>query len=223
MKLFKVAFAALATLLLIAKAHALDIQAAIDALPPQGGVVQIPEGDHPGPAITLRSNVALICANKGTTKIPPIADSPIRIYNVVIRDCIITGALNSEGKAYGADLRRVTNGHFENIHITGFAYGIVMLGEAYYNLFENITISASNTAVSLSGGANQNTFVGGKWSAPLMLQILQTNGTTVIGTSLETGDPGAVFRQIVGDNGTTSARGVRQEKPGYGPVMWDTP
>lgn len=216
--------ALLFSLFLALPVRAMDVQAAIDALPPGGGIVNIPCGYHGNTPLTLKSGVTLQGTNRHCTVIPAIQAVPDRVYNVIIRDLSIHGGLVPSGqppKAYAMDVRKFTTSHFENLHVYGSDYGVVMVGPAYYNMFENVTVTANITAVELSGGANQNTFIGGKWSAPTGLAIYSVNGTTIIGTALEDAINNMVFKVIVGDDGSTKAMGVRQEDANHSSTYWN--
>jgi polygalacturonase len=198
----------------------LNIQAAIDALPINGGKVSIPEGYHPGSPLLMRSGVILEGSGHTNTVIPPIAASQTRIEGLGLRDLSVNGAF-APG-AYGIDWRNVSTSDIRQVTVYSVAYGLIMTGPSYYNHFTGLYVDASNTAVELSAGANQNTFIGGKWSAPQGLAIYSCNGTTLIGTSLEAPIQNMVFKTIVGDDGSTSARGVRMEDANHSSVYWNT-
>lgn len=214
----------LAFTMLSSHANALDIQAAIDALGTQGGVVNIPCGQHPNGnlPLRLRTGVILRGEGRGCTIIPPIANSPIRIYNVGLADVTVSIALGTTS-GYGIDWRNVTLGHIEDVHVSGFAYGLIMTGPTYYNNIEDLSVAATNTAVEISNGANQNIFNGGKFSAPIGLAIYNSNGMSFTGTSLEDGINNMTFKIISGDDGSTTARGVRQEDANHSSVWWNQP
>ena len=198
----------------------MDIQAAIDALPSSGGIINIPLGYHPGAPLNLKSGVILQGSGKQGTVIPPIAARSQRMYGCGLRDVAINGAL-APG-SYGIDWRLMTDGDISAVHIYNVAYGLVMTGAAYYNVIQRLTVDATDTAVELSGGANQNTFIGGKWSAPKGVVIMGCNGTTILGASLEAPINNMVFKQISGDDGSTCARGVRMEDSNHSSTYWNS-
>ena len=197
----------------------MDIQAAIDALPTAGGVVLIPAGDHraDSPAsLLLRSNVRLVGAGMGLTTIPRIAGVSGRIYNVGLEDLSV---ICSGG--YAIDWRGVTSGSIKRVIANGGDYGLLGLSDCYYNVFENLFISAANTGVEFSGNANQNTFIGGKISAPIMVaEFSGCNGNTWVGTSLELGVPVSQitwWKKASGGGLGSRMVNVRREAANFGP------
>lgn len=197
----------------------MNIQEAINALPPSGGTVHIPVGNHTGGPIVMRSGVILQGENKNTI-IPPVAPSYVRIYNCGLRDLMIDA--RPHPGYYALDWRNVSTSDVTNVHLEGTEYGLVMTGPSYYNLFSQLTVNCTHTAVELSNGANQNTFIGGKWSAKRGIGIYGCNGITLIGTSLENGINDMIFKIISGDDGSTSARGVRMEDSNHSSTYWNT-
>lgn len=197
----------------------MDIQAAIDALPASGGVVNIPAGDHrpdSPPAILLRSNVRLEGVGMNLSVIPRISGASGRIYNAGLSNLKVECS-----GGYAIDWRAVTSGRLSNVISLGGQYGLLGLNNCYYNLFENVFIDATGTGVEFSGNCNQNTFIGGKISAPIMIkEISGCNGNTWVGTSMEIGLPSSqiIWWQKLSGGGLGSRMvNVRRECSDYGP------
>ena len=163
----------------------MDIQAAIDALPSIGGKVSIPAGVHPGAPLRLRDNV-ILTGEGFSTVIPTIEGVSARIYGAGLRDLICDTAITTGTPGITIDWRNVTNGVFDNVMARGGNIALLLAGSAYYNNFNHFFANSAVCAVELSGNANQNTFTGGKLSAPLMLrEIGDVNGNVMCGTSME--------------------------------------
>lgn len=197
----------------------MDIQAAINALPAAGGVVHIPAGDHrpdSPSAIVLRSNVRLIGEGMDLTIIPRVSGSSGRIYNAHMSHLKVVCS-----GGYGIDWRSVTSGKLDSVISTGGEYGLLGLNDCYYNIFENTFINAASVGVEFSGNCNQNTFIGGKISAPIMVkEIGACNGNTWVGTSLEIGLPSSQvtwWQKIAGGGLGSRMVNVRRECSNFGP------
>ena len=214
-----------------APAKALDIQAAIDALPSTGGVVEIPCGTHgnSGDRLTLKTNVVLRGEEVGCVKIPPVQYnvSGVRAWNVVIEDVTIDGSLASNlgSTRIGIDLREMTRANVRNVEILNVSHCIVLARfGTYYNSFYDVMCAYTNTGIEISEGANQNYFWGGNFGSStanaIGIGIYTANGNVIMGTSLEssTTNQGIV---LTGDalNYTTAA-GVRIEATNWGTTIY---
>lgn len=204
-------------------ANAFDIQLEINLKAAEGGgVVHVPLGAHPGPPIEAKSNVILKGEGWGTV-IPNISASPERIYGFELHNLMIDGHIADGGNSYGIDWRDITNGSVTNVLARNVDYGLILTGAAYYNTFKNLFVDAAITGVELSGNANQNTFIGGKFAAPICLHAIgDANGNSFVGTSLEVPLP---LSQVefykttgLGAGAGWSFQGVRRECSDYGPT-----
>lgn len=193
----------------------MTIQSLIDSLPPEGGIVHLPAGDFSAESpVVMRDNV-ILCGEGPPTIIPRVVgNGAARHFGFGLRELIVDGAHNA---GYGIDWRNVTNGSIDHVIARNVTYGLVLDYLAYYNDINFLFVDASKVAVEVYGGPNQNTFTGGKWSAPVGLTLNDANGNTFVGVSLEGGDPNMVFRNMSNclENRFVN---VRCEKPGYGPV-----
>lgn len=226
LKLFRVF---LITLALITPAVAADysgpvtsagVQSAIDALPLAGGEINLPCGTFSGDILELRDNVVLD-GQGPCTIIPRLeGDGSSRNYGFGLRDLIVDGGITTTA-GYCIDWRNVTNGHIRNVISRGCTYGLLLAYSAFYNRIEGLFASASVVAVEVYGGANQNTFIGGKFSAPTGFVVNGANGTTIVGTALESDQNNMVFKSISNDDGATRAVGVRQEDANHSSTYWN--
>lgn len=199
----------------------MDIQAAIDAVALNGGgIVTIPAGSHPnnGQPLHVKQGVILQGAGKLVTFIPPIRNQTGgRIDGVGVRDLTLDGRL-APG-CYAANWNEISRGDMRQVNLWYAPHGLVVIGPSYYNVFDGLNIVTTGTALEFYDGANQNTVVGGAFDGSKCLSVIDSNGNSLHGSSLESGNPSAVFYTLSGDAGTTCFHGVRTERPGYGPVM----
>lgn len=197
----------------------MSIQALIDALPPTGGIINLPVGNFSAePRLNMRDNVILQGQGPGTI-IPPVkGDGEARNYGFGLRDLIVDGVSNT---GYGIDWRNVSNGNIRNVITRNCTYGLLLVYSAFYNVIEGLFANASVCGVEVYGGANQNTFIGGKFSAPKGINIQSCNGTSLTGVALEWGQPNMVFKTVSGDDGSTRAVGVRQEDANHSSTYWN--
>lgn len=228
-----------------AAANALTLQQQINALPSSGGTINLPCGNvSDTTVVSVRTGVTII--GSGTcTFIPPIANTTGgRIYSVRIENLQIDVNLIPGSSAYyGVDFRDVSLSEIRNVWIAdnGAAHNRLLIGVllyttatggCLYNTLENISVDAygvGSSGVEIDGtgtsnGANQNTILGGILSGESGLKVNNSNGTTVIGTSLESRTYSMAYcRNWVPSASAvpgTTLQGVRCELPSYGPVWY---
>lgn len=193
------------------------IQEQIDCLGANGGKVCLPPGDFRNEGqIILRPNVMLIGSGAATiiAGVRPY-DFNARQYWNSLQDLHVVGTPNCN--YIGIDFRRVSCSSVKNVFVTGFQTGVLLAYAAYFNLLENVFTDCAVDGIELYDGANQNTILNCKPSAPIAIQIISTNGTTIIGGSGEGATPGNFIKQSGGSAGT-AVRGFRGESAGWGPV-----
>jgi hypothetical protein len=202
----------------------MNIQAAIDALPAIGGIINIPAGDHPGPPLKLRSYVILQGSGLAT-RIPYVVNgtNTVRIYHVWLRDLLIEGAVTTTTgyNLYGMDWRNISSGGVHNVRAFNCDYGMVCSFSSLYNQFSCFSGEANVCGAEFYNGANHNSLRDGKLSAPKGLNINGCNGTLVDHVSLEWSQPNMVFKTITGDDGLTKAIHVRQEDANHNSTYWN--
>lgn len=196
------------------------IKAAITALPGAGGILYLPCGTFSGDGLVMRDNVQL--RGEGPCTIIPRVwgNGTPRNFGMGLEDLIVDGSITTTS-GYCIDWRNASNGHIERVITRNCSLGLLLMGNAYYNLISQLFANASGTAVEIYGGANQNVVVGGKFSAPTGLNVVSVNGTSVFGTSLEDAIANMVFKVVSGDGGSTKAVGVRQEDANHSSVYWN--
>jgi polygalacturonase len=180
-----------------------------------GGEVLLPNGTHGTGQLIVPSSVHLRGSGWGTVVPPIICSTGARVYNVQISDLVVDGSL---GAGYiGIDYRRVSTSRIINVQVKNVKTGILLHKEAYYNLLEHNFVEGSVDALEFYEGANQNTVIGGKYDAPICVQIINSNGNTFVGCALE-GPAVNEFMKKIGETQGTTTLGVRCEKKNYGPV-----
>ena len=223
-----------------AAANALTLQQQIDALPSTGGQINLPCGSVSDTAVVnVKGNVSII-GSGACTSIPPIKNNTGgRIYNVLIENLQVDVNLIPDTNAYyGIDFRDVSTSHVRNVWITdsGASHNRLLIGVllyttgtggCFYNSLENVSADAygvGSAGVEIDFGANQNTIIGGILSGETGLKINSSDGTTVIGTSLEQRTYAMSWcRNWVPSASAvpgTTLQGVRCELSGYGPVWY---
>ena len=208
----------------------MNIQQEIDALSASGGgKVMLPPGDYRGQgSICIPSGVHLIGSGVASCIIENVTarstnPNDTRRYWLGLQDVYVYGDGSGGAKAnIGVDFREVSNGFVNRVQIQGFKTGLLLAGiGCYYNEITSVFTDCSVDGIELYNGANQNTIVNCKPSAPIAIQIINTNGTTIIGGSGEGATPSNFIKQSGGSAGT-AVRGFRGESPGYGPVWCNT-
>lgn len=198
----------------------MTLQEQVDCLPPDGGKIILPAADFRAePPLCLNRDCIIIEGQGEATKLPPVKGAgATRVQNLVLRDLVIDPSLNPDyASGYAIDFRNVSAVRIDNVFTRRCTYGLVLDYTAYYALVTGLFVDATVCAVEAFGGANQNTFIGGRWTAPLGLNVTGSNGITVVGTSIE--GP-TLVNFVKGDSVANGIKfvNVRNEKPGYGPV-----
>lgn len=243
MRLTISAFLAATVLSSTAGAQAQTLQQQINALPQSGGVVDLMKNGCPYRApdskvVQIRSNVAIVGAGPCTV-IPPIANATGgRIHNVRIENLLIDVALiPGTARHYGVDFRDASTSVVRNVLITDSStsnhnrlwVGVLLYstptGGCFYNTLDHISADAGgagSAGVEIYNGANQNVIVGGVLSGESGVKIINSNGTSIVGTSLEERSYKEMVwcRNWVGEVIGTTLQGVRCETATYGPVWY---
>lgn len=146
-----------------------SIQAAINALPANGGLVKLGPGTHTiSTALIIRSGVILEGEGSQATNISYTgaaqalvqATPGTRIYGVGLRGMKFSDAGTG---TIGLDLDSVSTGVFEDLIIDGFATAVELQGAngfCVYNRFTNVTAANATTGYLVgAAGSNSNTFM----------------------------------------------------------------
>lgn len=199
----------------------MTIQEQINALGSAGGKVSLPPGDFTseGP-IVLPSSVVLEGSGIATIVGAIRWANNGRQYFNTVRDLQVKAT--PENNYIGIDFRNVSASSINNVFITGFKTGLLLAYACYYNLIENVLTDCSVDGIELYSGANQNTIVNCKPSAPVPIYIMDSNGTTIIGGSGEGAANQGSFIKQTGESVGTAVRGFRGEASNYGPVWCNT-
>ena len=200
------------------------VQELIDAAAAPGGSreVKLAPGYYPGPQILLPGGCALIGSGHSTV-VPPVRPPSLndRTYGQRLEHLSIDGDILEGSSPYIAiDWRRITNGIIRDVVTRATPNGVLLAYECYYNLLEQVFPDASVDSFEIYAGANSNTIIGGKGTGPatgIAIQIINSNGTTVIGTSCE-GPDGFQARKLVGETTGTRFVNVRHETTTFGPI-----
>lgn len=192
------------------------IQSQIDALGSVGGIVTAPPGDYRSQGtILVPSNVSLIGAGTGSCTFACVVSAGAgRRYNIRLEGFAVAGPFAA---AIGVDFRDTTSGVVRDVYITGSDTGLLFANSCFYNLAENVYTSCNVDGIEIYNGANQNTIINCKPSAPIAINVISSNGTTIVGGSGEGASSGSFIVQSGGSSGT-NVLGFRGEAPAFGPV-----
>jgi hypothetical protein len=178
-----------------------SIQAAIDALPANGGLVKLGPGMHTiSTALVIRSGVILEGEGSQATAIvytgaaqALVQSTPgTRIYGVGLRGMSFTDAGTG---TIGLDLDSVSTGVFEDLIINGFTTAVELQGSngfCVYNRFTNVTAANATTGYLIgAAGSNSNTFMACRANVCTTgWNITDSNQNQLIGCQLEAGTTG---------------------------------
>lgn len=178
-----------------------SIQAAIDALPANGGLVKLGPGMHTiSTALVIRSGVILEGEGSQATAIVYTgaaqalvqATPGTRIYGVGLRGINFTDAGTG---TIGLDLDSVSTGVFEDLIISGFTTAVELQGAngyCVYNRFTNVTAANATTGYLIgAAGSNSNTFMACRANVCTTgWNITDSNQNQLIGCQLEAGTTG---------------------------------
>lgn len=146
-----------------------DIQAAVDALPANGGIVKLGPGTHTiSTSLELRSGVILEGEGSQSTVLSYTGNAAaivqmtpgVRVYGLGVRRLRVqddgTGTI-------GLDLNSVSTSVFEDLVVNGFPTGVYLLGAngfCVYNRFTNVTVQNATTGWAIgAAGSNSNSFI----------------------------------------------------------------
>ncbi len=209
------------------------IQAAIDSLGADGGVVHVPRGTYKITA-TLKydSGVTIqgIGANsliKGASVAAPLfqskGGSTSRRHRFVMRDMGIDNTTTVAG-GIGIDLRNATDSKIDNVFISNVDMGVQFYADAglgcYYNTLNDVVVSSNNTGFWFGQLANENRLIACRTNvtaAPLILsdgshnhiispsfEVFGTYGINVSGAAYDT-----LILSPRLENAPTSGTGIR--------------
>jgi hypothetical protein len=178
-----------------------SIQAAIDALPTNGGIVKLGPGTHTlSTALVIRSGVILegegsratTLSYTGAAQALVQATPGTRIYAVGVRGLNLTDAGTG---TIGLDLDSVSTGVFEDLVINGFTTAVELQGSngyCVYNRFTNVTAQNATTGFLIgASGSNSNTFMACRANVCTTgWNITDSNQNQLIGCQLEAGTTG---------------------------------
>lgn len=199
---------------LSARGQGNDWQAAVDALRETGGVVAIPCGRHVLPAplrlwdrVTIRGNgpCTILEGPLGLNIIESAYPSE-RHESISVESLVLQG-----GPSYIAvDFRNVSASRVRDVIIRNVRVGVYLAGMAYYNVLEDLNVTASEVGLEIRAGANENTIRGGAvHEASYGIWIQNVSNVQVFGTSFEGSatrrmgtavliDTGAVATKVIG-------------------------
>lgn len=209
----------------------MTIQEQIDAISATGGgQVIVPAGDYRSQGrITIPSGVQLLGAGASCTTIKSVATkqnivtSDGRRYWLGIEGFCVWGDGGDGTDGYiGVDLRNTSTSFARNLYIPGFKTGLLLAEASYYNSIDSVFTDCSVDGIEIYNGANQNTILNCKPSAPVAINIIESNGTTIIGGSGEGATPGNFIKQSGSGSVGTCVKNFRGESSGYGPVWCNT-
>ena len=180
------------------------IQTMIDALPPEGGIVQIPVGDYEGPRLQVRDGV-ILQGQGWNTIIPPFVQASTARAGISLRDLAVdftNVTVEVPPQHYALDWRYISNGSVSNVRISGGTHGLLVDFSARHNVFTGVIATASEVAVELFGAGDDqplgNTFVGGRFTAPTPLLLAGSGiANTIVGAGLE----GSTFPGLAPEGG----------------------
>ena len=163
------------------------VQAELDALPSEGGVVELPCGifDEGGAIIEMPSNVILRGAGPCTV-VPPIVarDNHLRQYNLRIESLTIDGALAD--LYIGLDWRNVSWATARDVWIMNVDTGVLVYLDALYNVLDRVWIVAEVDCLEILEIGNETKWLGGKCDgADLGIWVRGANNVTIRDVAVE--------------------------------------
>ena len=178
-----------------------SIQAAINALPANGGLVKLGPGTHTiSTALVIRSGVILEGEGSQATTVSYTGSAEAlvqstpgtRIYGVGVRGIKFSDAGTG---TIGLDLDSVSTGVFEDLIIDGFTTAVELQGSngfCVYNRFTNVTAANATTGYLIgAAGSNSNTFMACRANVCTTgWNITDSNQNQLIGCQLEAGTTG---------------------------------
>lgn len=210
----------------------MSIQDQIDAMEAcGGGQVIVPPGNYVSEGkIIVPSGIELLGSGPLSCFIGPIATRPNpsrtdgRKMFLRVEGFGVQGTGGGALAYIGVDFRETSYSEIRRLSVSGFQTAALLAGACFHNtvdhLFgDNIAIDG----IEIYNGANQNLILNCKPSAPIAINIFNSNGTTIISGSGEGATPGNFIKQNDAGCVGTSVYGFRGETATFGPAWCNIP
>ncbi len=202
------------------------IQAALNALPAQGGEVYIPEGTYniaPGVApITIpQNNITLRGAGEGT--ILYLADGAnanvigaSAKQGLAIKDLYINGNdAGNAGTCHGINFSDVDYSIIDNVYIYDMQnYGINLVSNASFNKINNNIFTSNTYAIYTGAGEEFDTITANTFYSNNYAIYLAADNTVINDNLIHTSTSGAIYLVSSAERNTVAGNTIRNSKYG---------